>query len=132
MSTDQRPLSPHLQIYRPQITSITSITHRLTGLLLAAGLLFLVYWLMALADGPEAFAAAADFFRSWFGRVVLAGVAFSFFYHLCNGIRHLVWDTGRGLELDTARKSGYAVIAAGFFLTMLLYVYAYGVFGGGA
>lgn len=132
MSTDSRPLSPHLQVYRPQITSVTSITHRVTGLLLAAALLLLVYWLMALADGPEAFASAAQFFRSFFGRVALLGVTFSFFYHLCNGIRHLVWDTGRGLELETARRSGYAVFVSAFILTGLLYLFAYGAFGGGS
>lgn len=132
MSTHPRPLSPHLQVYRPQITSMTSIAHRITGVLLAAGFLLLVYWLQAVASGPEAYLAANEFFRSLFGRLLMFGVGFSFFYHLCNGIRHLVWDTGRGLEIETARKSGVLVIAAAFGLTALFYLYAYGVFGGGA
>lgn len=132
MSTHPRPLSPHLQVYRPQITSITSIAHRITGVLLAAGFLLLVYWLLAIASGPEAYLAANGFFRSLFGRLLMFGVGFSFFYHLCNGIRHLVWDTGRGLEIETARKSGVVVIAVAVVLTMIFYLYAYGAFGGAA
>ncbi|MFK7887024.1 MAG: succinate dehydrogenase, cytochrome b556 subunit [Gammaproteobacteria bacterium] len=132
MSTHPRPMSPHLQVYRPQITSVTSITHRITGVLLAAGFLLLVYWLQAVASGPEAFLAANEFFRSFIGRVLMFGVGFSFFYHLCNGIRHLAWDTGRGLEIEAARKSGVLVIVAGFVLTALFYLFAYGVFGGAA
>ncbi|MFK8015097.1 MAG: succinate dehydrogenase, cytochrome b556 subunit [Gammaproteobacteria bacterium] len=132
MSTDPRPLSPHLQVYRPQITSMTSIAHRISGVLLAIGLLFLVYWLQAVASGPESFASASVFFRSVLGRLILFGVAVSFFYHFANGIRHLAWDTGRGLDIETARKSGYFVIALTLALTGLFYLFAYGVFGGGA
>jgi succinate dehydrogenase / fumarate reductase cytochrome b subunit len=132
MSTDPRPLSPHLQVYRPQITSITSIAHRITGVMLAAGFLLLAYWLLSIASGPEAYLAASAFFRSLIGRLLMFGVGLSFFYHLCNGIRHLVWDTGRGLEIETARKSGVMVIVAAAALTALFYLYAYGVFGGGA
>lgn len=132
MSTKSRPLSPHLQVYRPQITSMTSIAHRITGILLAAGLLLLTYWLLALASGPEAYLRAGEFFRSFIGRLLLLGVVFSFFYHLCNGIRHLVWDTGRGLEIETARKSGFAVVAAACGLTLIYYIFVYGTFGGAA
>ena len=132
MSSKPRPLSPHLQVYRPQITSITSITHRLTGLLLALGFLLLTYWLLAVAGGAEAYLNANAFFTSFFGRLMLLGVVFSFFYHLCNGIRHLAWDTGRGLEIEVARKSGYLVVAGGVGLTLLFYLYAYGAFGGSA
>ncbi len=132
MSTHPRPLSPHLQVYRPQITSMTSIAHRISGVFLAIGLLFLTYWLMAIAAGPEAYASATAFFRSLFGRLVMFGVAFSFFYHLANGIRHLIWDTGRLLEIEAARRSGVFVIATSVVLTTLCYLAAYGTFGGGA
>lgn len=132
MSTKSRPLSPHLQVYRPQITSVTSITHRATGILLAAGFLLLAYWLLALASGPEAYLNANAFFTSLIGRLLMFGVVFSFFYHLCNGIRHLAWDTGRGLDIEAARKSGWFVIAGGVGLTLLFYLFAYGAFGGGA
>ena len=132
MSTDSRPLSPHLQVYRPQITSITSIVHRITGVFLAIGMLFLVYWLLAIAGGPESFAAASHFFRSLIGRLIMFGVSLSFFYHFSNGIRHLLWDTGRGLEIKVARRSGYFVLINTVVLTGLFYLFAYGVFGGSA
>jgi succinate dehydrogenase / fumarate reductase, cytochrome b subunit len=89
-----RPLSPHLQIYRPQITSVLSISHRATGLALSLGTLLLVWWLVALARGPEAFASVQSFVGSWLGRLLLLGWTFSLFFHLANGIRHLCWDAG--------------------------------------
>ncbi|MEM6640773.1 MAG: succinate dehydrogenase, cytochrome b556 subunit [Pseudomonadota bacterium] len=132
MSTRPRPLSPHLQVYRPQITSVTSITHRATGLLLAAGFVLLTYWLLALATGPEAYLNANAFFASWIGRALVGGVVFSFFYHLCNGIRHLAWDTGRGLEIEVARRTGWFVIWGGIVMTVVFYLLVFGVFRGGA
>src|SRR3546814_12263005 len=110
MNTDNSPLSPHLQIYAWQWTMLLSITHRATGIALSAGTLLLVWWLLALATGPEAFATAQGFVGSWFGLLLLIGWTWSLFYHLCNGIRHLVWDTGAGFDLSTARGSGYAVV----------------------
>ena len=85
----QRPLSPHLQIYSPQITSVLSILHRITGAILTVSTVFLAYWLLAAAHGPNAFERAQAIVGSWFGQLVLLGVCFSFFYHLANGIRHL-------------------------------------------
>ena len=117
-----RPLSPHLQIYRPQITSVLSIGHRLTGLALSLGTLLLVWWLVALARGPEAFASAQSFVGSWFGRLLLLGWSFSLFFHLANGIRHLCWDAGYGFEIKTTTVSGWVVVAASLALTVIAWV----------
>src|ERR1700722_3846433 len=106
MSQVQRPLSPHLQVYKPQLTSVLSITHRATGLALAVGTVFLVWWLLAAATSAEAFGAAQAFWYSWFGRLLLLGWTWSLFFHLCNGIRHLFWDAGYGYELKTPYASG--------------------------
>ena len=114
-----RPLSPHLQIYRPQITSILSISHRATGLALSLGTLLLVWWLVALAQGPEAFASAQSFAGSWLGRFLLLGWTFSLFFHLANGIRHLCWDAGYGFEIKTATASGWVVVVASAALTLI-------------
>ena len=117
MTTKNRPLSPHLQVYRWQITMVMSIAHRATGVALALGSLLLVYWLVSLASGPEAYAAALEFLGSTPVMAVLVGASFAFFYHLCNGIRHLVWDTGRGFEISQLYASGYAAIIASIVLT---------------
>ena len=114
-----RPLSPHLQVYRPQLTSVLSITHRATGVALAVGTLLLVWWLVAGATGPEAYGTVQGFFRSWIGRLLLLGWTLSLFYHLCNGIRHLFWDAGYGFELRTTYVSGWLVIVATLVLTAL-------------
>lgn len=119
MSHHERPLSPHLQVYRPQITSVLSILHRITGVALAAGALLLVYWLAAAAAGPEWFAAAQACIGSALGRLVLLGFSWALFYHLASGIRHLFWDAGLGFELATARVTGWLVVAASFVLTAL-------------
>lgn len=132
MTTDRRPLSPHLQIYKPQITSVLSITHRGTGLVLALGSVLLAYWLAAIAGGSEAFDAARGFFTSIPGRIALLAITFSFCFHLCNGIRHLFWDAGKGFEIETARASGWAVVVAALVLVGVLYLLAYGVAGGAA
>jgi succinate dehydrogenase / fumarate reductase cytochrome b subunit len=117
-----RPLSPHLQIYRPQITSILSVSHRATGLALSLGTLLLVWWLVALARGPEAFARAQSFVGSWFGRLLLLGWTFSLFFHLANGIRHLCWDAGYGFEIKTTTISGWIVVAAAAALTVIAWI----------
>ena len=117
-----RPLSPHLQIYRPQITSVLSISHRATGLALSMGTLLLVWWLVALARGPEAFASVQSFVGSWLGRLLLLGWTFSLFFHLANGIRHLCWDAGYGFEIKTAEISGWVVVAAATALTVIVWV----------
>ena len=113
-----RPLSPHLQVYRPQLTSVLSITHRATGVALAAGTLLLVWWLVAAASGPEQYATVQAVMGSWPGRLLLLGWTFSLFFHLANGIRHLFWDAGLGFELKTTYASGWAVVAASIVLTV--------------
>ena len=119
MATKARPLSPHLQVYRPQITSVLSISHRITGIALAVGTILLVYWLGAAAAGPEAYATAQGFIGSWFGLLLLAGWSFCLFYHLANGIRHLFWDPGKGFEIETMELTGKIVVAAAVILTVL-------------
>lgn len=122
MSADQRPLSPHLQVYRPQLTSVMSILHRLSGVALAVGTLLLVYWLAAAAAGPDYFEGAQAFIGSWLGLLLLFGWSVALFYHLCNGIRHLFWDAGYGYELPQAYASGWAVVIATGVLTLLAWV----------
>jgi len=119
VSQNERPLSPHLQIYRPQLTSVLSILHRLTGLALALGTVLLPFWLVTAAAGEGPYRAAEWFFDSWLGWALLVGFSFALFYHLCNGIRHLFWDLGKGFELKSVYLSGYLVIAAALALTAL-------------
>ena len=119
MATDNRPLSPHLQIYKPQLTSVLSITHRGTGVFLSVGAFFLTCWLLALADGPEHFASLQAHLASWYGQCLVYAFVFSLYFHLCNGIRHLCWDVGLGLDIDTTYKTGYAVVAATIILTLV-------------
>ena len=120
-----RPLSPHLQIYRLPISALISISHRVAGVLLAVGSLVLVYWLVALASGPEAFAHAQALLGSVVGRVVLLALTLALFYHLANGIRHLFWDAGFGFELRTVRASGMLVIVASIVLTLVAWALGY-------
>jgi succinate dehydrogenase / fumarate reductase cytochrome b subunit len=119
MTTDPRPLSPHLQVYRWQLTSVLSILHRATGVALSVGTILLVWWLVAAAEGPEAYAQVQGFLGSWVGLVLLFGWTIALYYHLCNGLRHLWWDTGRGLELRSVYAGGWAVLAATVVLTLL-------------
>lgn len=129
MSTRNRPLSPHLQVYKPQITSILSITHRITGVALCGGAILLTYWLMAATYGPDVFATAQAILGSWIGKLVLLGVVFSLWYHLANGIRHLAWDAGWGFEMTQLRASGIAVVVFAVILTIATFVLAYTVGG---
>jgi succinate dehydrogenase / fumarate reductase, cytochrome b subunit len=119
MAAGNRPLSPHLQIYRPQMTSVLSISHRFTGAVLGFALLVLVYWLVSLAAGEAAYAAALGVLASWPVKLLLFFGTFAFFYHLANGIRHLWWDTGRGFEIPQLHASGWAVVIASTALTLL-------------
>lgn len=125
MSMDNRPLSPHLQIYRWEWTMAYSILHRATGVALSVGALFLVCWLIAIATGPAAYNDVQLVIGSFIGRLFLFGWTFALFYHLCNGLRHLVWDTGRGFELETAARTGHAVPVVAAALTILTWVVGY-------
>ena len=129
MATQSRPLSPHLQVYRPQITSVLSILHRGTGVALTVGTLLLAYWLIAAASGPASFAAAQSFIGSWLGVLLMLGWSFSLFYHLCNGIRHLAWDAGWGFEIETATLTGWIVVGASAGLTLLAWILALAFWG---
>ncbi len=117
MDRVERPLSPHLQVYRPQITSVLSILHRLTGLALSVGLLVLAYWLIALAGGPAAYDQAAPILAVGWLKVCYAGWSFCFFYHLANGVRHLVWDIGLGFDPGQIRASGWTVLVVAVVAT---------------
>ena len=129
MSPRSRPLSPHLQVYRPQLTSMLSILHRLTGVALAVGTLLLVWWLVAAAAGPEAYATAQSFLSSFIGLLLLFGWTFALFYHLANGIRHLAWDAGWGFELGQVYASGWVALAAAAALTAVSWIAGFAMMG---
>ncbi len=121
-----RPLSPHLGVYKPQITSVLSILHRATGIVLYGGSFLWVLWLVAIACGRDAYEQLQDFFLHPVGLIVLLGWSFSFFYHFCNGLRHLRWDRGYGYTLPAVRFSGWLVVGGSFFLT--LFAWMIGIF----
>lgn len=121
-----RPLSPHLQVYRPQITSVMSILHRLTGVALSFGSLLLVVWLAAAATGPDAYNSVQSFLASPVGIFMLMGWSWSLMYHLCTGLRHLMWDMGKGLSLPAVYASGYAALAVSTLLTAAIWAVAFG------
>ena len=114
-----RPLSPHMSIYRPQLTSITSIFTRLTGNALLVGALLVVWWFLAAATSPEAFAVANGVITSWFGDLVMFLSLWALWYHSLAGVRHLIWDTGRALELKAAYALGYAALGGSVVLTLI-------------
>lgn len=129
MASNNRPLSPHLQVYKPQLTTFMSITHRATGIALAVGTLMLVCWLIAAATGESAFNEVQAFLGSIIGRLLLLGWSFALFYHMCNGLRHLFWDTGKGFEIETAYMTGRIVIAASILLTIGAWLWGYAAMG---
>ncbi|MGM0584629.1 MAG: succinate dehydrogenase, cytochrome b556 subunit [Pseudomonadota bacterium] len=117
-----RPLSPHLSVYRPQWTSVLSILHRITGVALALGAVLTVWWLLAAASGPDYFATADGFLTSWIGNLVMFASLWALSYHFCNGIRHLAWDAGYGLDLETSELTGKVVVGASVALTLLVWI----------
>lgn len=127
MSTVQRPTSPHLQIYKWGAHMALSIFHRITGVALGAGMLLLAWWLVALASGPDAYAAFRECMSSVLGKLVLFGFTYALMLHLCNGIRHLFWDMGRGFELETTARSNMLVILGSIVLTVLAWLVGYGL-----
>lgn len=118
MTTPSRPLSPHLLIYRWQVTMMSSILNRMTGLVLTVVFALLCIWLMAAATGPESYACVMRLLRGPLGVLLLFGVGASFSFHLLNGVRHLLWDAGLGFEKATARRSSWMVFAGTAILTL--------------
>jgi succinate dehydrogenase / fumarate reductase cytochrome b subunit len=125
MASHPRPTSPHLQIYRLQLTSITSILHRLTGIFLSVGILALIAWLVAVASSAEAFDQAQALAASIVGRSLLFLWTGAFFYHLLNGIRHLAWDAGWGFELPATYRSGWTVLIGTAVLSLAAFALGY-------
>jgi succinate dehydrogenase / fumarate reductase, cytochrome b subunit len=121
----QRPLSPHLQIYRPTLTMVMSIAHRLTGMALYFGSVLFVWWLTAASMGADYFGWVTNLFGSWLGRLVLIGFTWALLHHFLGGIRHLIWDTGRGLDLPTAERLAQLTLAGSIVLTIGLWVVVY-------
>lgn len=129
-ATRQRPLSPHLTIYRPPITMTMSIVHRITGGALYFGTLLVVWWLVAAASSEAYFDFVSWEFGSWIGRIVLLGYTWALMHHMLGGIRHLIWDTGAALEKHTASKLAWATLAASLALTLLVWIAGYAARGG--
>jgi succinate dehydrogenase / fumarate reductase cytochrome b subunit len=117
-----RPISPHLQVYRPQITSVTSILHRGSGIVLGLGAVILSLWLAAAASSDRWFAWAQAAVDSIFGMIILFGFTLALFYHFCNGIRHLAWDAGYGFDLPTLHRTGMMVFVAAAILTIAFWI----------
>ena len=122
-----RPLSPHLQIYRPMLTMMMSIMHRITGIGLYFGIILLVWWLIAASISDGYFDFVQGFFGHWFGRLLLFGFTWALIHHALGGLRHLLWDTGRGFDLNTVECLARANLAGSIVLTILLWVVGYGV-----
>ncbi len=121
---DKRPLSPHLEHYKLPLTAYLSITHRITGVINSAAIVLLVLLLASAAGTPEDYAFMSGIANSWFGTLVLFGFTLTLYYHMANGIRHLFWDVGRGLELETAKKSGNVCLIAAGALSVITWVVA--------
>lgn len=132
MSTQSRPLSPHLQVYRPMYTMVLSISHRVSGVAQSVGLALLAYWLLAAASGPQAYADAGRVFASPFVRLLVAGWTVAFWYHLFAGLRHLAWDAGYGFEKAAARRSGRVIVIATLLASLFTLALAWRHLGGAA
>ena len=122
MPTQNYPTSPHLQIYRLPLTALLSITHRITGVILAFGCVMLVWILSAAAFDPDYYNAMMPHLGSWYGQIFLVGLIFSLYLHFCNGVRHLFWDAGYGFELETADLTAKLAIVVAIVLTVLTWV----------
>ncbi|WBU63095.1 succinate dehydrogenase, cytochrome b556 subunit [Paracoccus aerodenitrificans] len=120
-----RPLSPHLQVYRLPPAAITSIMNRITGHAMIAGLLLLAYWLLGVAVGGRTWDIANALTRSWFGWIVLVGSAWALWFHFLAGIRHFFYDSGIGLDIETARKTSFAIIIGSVVMTLLSLILYY-------
>ena len=129
-ATRPRPISPHLQIYRPMLTMVMSIVHRITGAALYFGMLLLAWWLVAAAAGPNAYASVEWFMGSLIGQLVLFCYTWALLHHMLGGIRHLIWDTIHGLEPAEREMLTLATLIGSIALTLILWVVGYLVMGG--
>lgn len=129
MASRPRPLSPHLQVYRLPLTAVLSISHRITGVALAGGVLALTFWLTSATYGPECFAFAQKVIGSWIGQIVLWGLLFSLYFHLGNGVRHLMWDAGKGFDLPSVQRTAMMVIAFAVVMTAITLFFGYRMMG---
>jgi succinate dehydrogenase cytochrome b subunit len=131
ISTDaRRPLSPHLQIYRPMLTMMMSIAHRISGVGNAVGFVLLAWWLLAISSGPQAYATVNGLFAGIFGRFLLFMFSWGLIHHMLGGIRHLIWDTGRGLDKQSIEIFAWATIIGSTVLTLALWIAGYWLRGG--
>ncbi|MDH3713318.1 MAG: succinate dehydrogenase, cytochrome b556 subunit [Gammaproteobacteria bacterium] len=121
---DERPLSPHLQVYRLPLTAVVSIIHRLTGLVIVLGAVLLIVVLFSVAAGPQSYATAQAALDSWIGRLLLIGLTLALYFHLCNGVRHLFWDIGYGFELETVDRTALATAVGALVLTSATWLLA--------
>jgi succinate dehydrogenase / fumarate reductase, cytochrome b subunit len=126
----ERPLSPHIFIYKPMLTMMMSIAHRITGFGLYFGTLLIAWWLLAAASGPNTYAGVSSFFNSWFGRLILFGYTWALMHHMLGGVRHLIWDTGRGFGAHEREWLALATLAGSIGLTIVIWVLGY-LFAGG-
>ncbi len=120
-----RPLSPHLQIYRPMLTMMMSIVHRITGVALYVGTLLLAWFLIAAATDANSFAIVAAVFNSWLGRLVLFGFTWALFHHLLGGLRHFVWEAGYGMDHPQREWLAQGTLVGGILLTVLVWILAF-------
>lgn len=125
MARNDRPISPHVDVYRWQISNTLSILHRLTGIALSFGAVALVGWLVSLVSGPAAYASVNSFFAGPIGALMLFGWTFCIFYHLANGVRHLCWDAGYGFDKQRAQQTGWLVVAVALVMTAGTWIAAY-------
>ncbi len=132
MSTNERPLSPHLSVYKLELPMVLSGLHRITGLALAGGSILLVVWIVCAAHSAEAYAGMSRFLGSFIGQFVLFGWAFSLIFHTVSGVRHLIWDTGKLLEVEQIKRSSVIVLALSIALTLVAWFLGGGYPGGGA
>jgi succinate dehydrogenase / fumarate reductase, cytochrome b subunit len=127
MSHVNRPLSPHLQVYKPMLSMMMSITHRITGVALFFGMILLVWWLFAASHSDAYFEFVQGFFGHWFGRLVMFGFTWALIHHMLGGIRHFIWDAGKGFDLETVEKLVKANLIGSVVLTVLVWCIGYGV-----
>lgn len=123
MKNTNRPLSPHLQVYKLPLTGIISISHRMTGVMLSVGLIFFVYILSAAASGEDAYIAMQEIMDMWIFRLMYWGFIYALFFHLCHGVRHLIWDAGKSFALDKLNNYAIYELAASLMLTIFTFIF---------